>query len=68
MPRVGVIDANGEISLGEAFAGRAVVVEEREPAVWLVRVVPEHERWLHGPEAAASLQRAFAWAVGQSAG
>jgi hypothetical protein len=63
---VKVIGANGQISLGKEFAGRQVLVEEREPGVWFVRtaiVIPENERWLHAPQAAAELQTALAWAA-----
>ncbi len=63
---VKVIGANGQISLGKEYAGRQVLVEEREPGVWLVRtaiVIPENERWLHAPQAAASLQAAVTWAA-----
>ena len=44
---VKIIGANGQISLGKQFAGRQVLVEEREPGVWLVRtatVIPDNER------------------------
>jgi hypothetical protein len=61
---VKVIGANGQISLGKDYAGRQVLVEEREPGVWLVRiaiVIPENERWLNEPQATASLQAAMAW-------
>jgi hypothetical protein len=60
------IGANGQISLGKEYAGRQVLIEEREPGVWLVRtaiVIPENERWLHEPETAANLQKAQAWAA-----
>ena len=60
-----VIGANGQISLGKQFAGRQVLVEEQEPGVWLVRtatVIPDNERWLHEPQAAADLARALEWA------
>lgn len=62
---VKVIGANGQISLGKQFAGRQVLVEEREPGVWLVRtatVVPDNERWLHSPQTATDLQSALTWA------
>jgi hypothetical protein len=62
---VKVVGANGQISLGKQFAGRQVLVEEREPGVWLVRtatVVPDNEQWLQEPRAAADLQEALAWA------
>ena len=63
-PSVKVIGANGQISLGKQFAGRQVLVEEQEPGVWLVRtatVIPDNERWLHEPQAAADLARALDW-------
>ena len=64
-PSIKVIGANGQISLGKQFAGRQVLVEEQEPGVWLVRtatVIPDNERWLHEPQAAADLVRALDWA------
>ena len=64
-PSIKVIGANGQISLGKQFAGRQVLVEEQEPGVWLVRtatVIPDNERWLHEPQAAADLARALDWA------
>jgi hypothetical protein len=63
---VKVIGANGQISLGKEYAGRQVLVEEREPGVWFVRtaiVIPENERWLHEQQAAAELQTALAGAA-----
>jgi len=63
---VKVIGSNGQISLGKQFAGRQVLVEEREPGVWLIRtatVIPDNERWIHEPEAAASLKRGLEWAL-----
>src|SRR5207244_1228163 len=62
---VKVVGSNGQISLGKEFAGRQVLVEEREPGVWLVRtafVVPENELWLHDARAQNDLQRALEWA------
>ena len=62
---VKVVGTNGQISLGKEFAGRQVLVEEREPGVWLIRtarVIPENELWLHEPKASQDLQRALAWA------
>ena len=63
---VKVVGANGQISLGKQFAGRQVLVEEREPGVWMVRtatVIPDNERWLHEPQAAADLRSALSWAT-----
>lgn len=67
---VKVVGANGQISLGKQFAGRQVLVEEREPGVWMVRtatVIPDNERWLHEPKAAANLRTALTWAVANPA-
>jgi hypothetical protein len=64
-PSVKVIGANGQISLGKQYAGRQVLVEEREPGVWLVRtaiIIPDNEIWLHQPKAASDLQNALSWA------
>ena len=64
-PSVKVIGANGQISLGKQYAGRQVLVEEQESGVWLVRtatVIPDNERWLHQPKAAADLESALSWA------
>ena len=66
IPTVKVVGTNGQISLGKQYAGRQVLVEEYEPGVWLVRtatVVPDNERWLHAPQAAADMQTAMAWSV-----
>lgn len=62
---VKVIGSNGQISLGKEFAGRQVLVEEREPGVWVVRtavVIPQNELWLHEPKARADLAEALVWA------
>lgn len=64
-PTIKTVGANGQISLGKQYAGRQVLVEEHEPGVWLVRtatVIPDNERWLHEPKAAADLTTALGWA------
>lgn len=65
-PSVKIIGANGQISLGKQFAGRQVLVEEKEAGVWLIRtatVIPDNERWLHEPQAASDLSKALAWSA-----
>jgi hypothetical protein len=67
---VKVIGTNGQISLGKQFAGRQVLVEEREPGVWLIRtatVVPDNERWLQQPLAMNDLRDALDWSSKNSA-
>ena len=64
---VKVIGVNGRISLGKQFAGRQVIVEEREPGVWLIQaatVIPDRELWVHQPDIQRSLARALAAAAG----
>jgi hypothetical protein len=63
-PTVKVVGANGQISLGKQFAGRQVLVEEKETGVWLIRtatVIPDNERWLHETQAASEMARALEW-------
>ncbi len=69
-PTVKVVGSNGQISLGKQYAGRQVLVQEREPGVWIVRtatVIPDNERWLHAPKAADDLQAAMAWSLARAA-
>ncbi|MEO5344555.1 MAG: hypothetical protein H7842_14725 [Gammaproteobacteria bacterium SHHR-1] len=63
---VKVVGTNGQISLGKQYAGRHVLVEECEPGVWVVRtatIIPDNERWLHKPKAAADLETAMNWSI-----
>lgn len=65
-PALKLVGSNGQISLGKQYAGRHVLVEESEPGVWIVRtatVIPDNERWLHEPRAAADLQAAMSWSA-----
>jgi hypothetical protein len=67
MKTVKQVGASGQISLGKEFAGRTVVIDSREPGVWVIKTaqtIPDSELWLHQPEAAAHLDRALA-AMGQ---
>jgi hypothetical protein len=69
-PTVKIVGTNGQISLGKQFACRQVLVEEREPGVWIVRtatVIPDNELWLHEPQASADLQAAMAWSATHAA-
>ena len=63
MKTVKQVGASGQISLGKEFAGRTVVVDIREPGVWVIKTaqtIPDSELWLYQPEAAARLDRAMA--------
>ena len=53
-------DAKGRLTLGEAFANRMVIVEERgdEIVLHLARAIPEREAWLYdNPTALAAIRR-----------
>lgn len=53
-------DSKGRLTLGEAFANRTVIVEERgsEIVLRLARVIPEGEAWLYdNPTALAAVRR-----------
>ena len=56
------VGASGQISLGKEFAGRTVVVDQREPGVWVIKTaqtIPDSELWLHQPDQADRLNRAL---------
>jgi hypothetical protein len=53
-------DSKGRLTLGDAFANRTVLVEQRgdEIVLRLARVIPEREVWLYdNPAALASVRR-----------
>jgi hypothetical protein len=53
-------DSKGRLTLGDAFANRTVIVEQRgnEIVLHLARVIPEREAWLYdNPTALASVRR-----------
>jgi len=53
-------DSKGRLTLGEAFANRPVIVEQRgdEIVLHLARVIPEREAWLYeNPTALGAVRR-----------
>jgi hypothetical protein len=71
MPVVGgvevkVVGKSGQISLGKAYAGKAVRVERREDGSILltaVAMVPESQLWTLEAPHRARIERALAWAA-----
>jgi hypothetical protein len=58
------LGSEGQIALGERYAGQQVMVDETEPGVWVIKTgkfIPRSEHWLHEPEAAASIDRGLRW-------
>lgn len=63
---VKTVGSNGQVSLGKAYAGKQIVIEEQEPGVLLIRtakVIPDNEAWLHTVAVKSVLQEAMNWAV-----
>ncbi len=54
------VDSKGRLTLGERFANRTVIVEERESGELVIkpaRVIPEREAWLYeNPRALAAVR------------
>jgi hypothetical protein len=60
-----MIDANGQITLGDQYAGQRIFMDEVAPGVWIVKLdtlIPEQERWLWETEVQTKIDRAIAWA------
>ncbi len=58
--RIKNTDSKGRLTLGEAFANKTVIVEDRgdEIVLRLARVIPEGEAWLYdNPTALAAVRR-----------
>ncbi len=63
--QIKTVGTNGQFSLGKAFAGKTVLIEEITKGTWLIKTgsfIPDSEQWLHRKEDAASLVRGLAWA------
>ncbi|HEX4963104.1 MAG TPA: hypothetical protein VF173_19900 [Thermoanaerobaculia bacterium] len=64
MAVIKTVGASGQIALGKQYAGRHVMMDEREPGVWTIKLgefIPDNERWLHTPEVSSDLDEALAW-------
>ena len=58
------IGANGQLSLGKAFAGKTVAVEQLDDNTWVIKsgeFVPESEKWLHKKEQEEKLLKSLNW-------
>jgi hypothetical protein len=62
---VKIIGANGQLSLGKAYAGKMVLIEHTDVDTWIIKAgtfTPDSEKWLHTKENIAKLERALTWA------
>ena len=59
--RAKTVDSRGRLTLGPQYAGREVIVRERDDkslVVEMARTIPEREAWLYdNPEALTSVRR-----------
>lgn len=63
--QVKVVGANGQLSLGKAFAGKMVVIDQIDEGTWIIKsgsFIPDSEAWLHQEKHAAKLEKALKWA------
>lgn len=64
-PQVKAVGSNGQISLGKAFAGKTVLIDQLDASTWVIKsgeFVPDSERWLHFGDGSDRLEKALAWA------
>ena len=62
--QVKMVGPNGQLSLGKAFAGKMVLIEQIEEGTWIIKsgeFIPDSEKWLHEPHNRAKLERALEW-------
>ena len=63
--QIKTIGSSGQISLGKEYAGRAVIIEEIEDGVWLIKtakIIPDSEMWMHEEPAKSKIEKAVDWA------
>lgn len=61
-----VIGANGQVSLGKEFAGKAISIDQVAEGCWVIKTgqfVPDSEKWLYEPKHLAKLEKALDWAA-----
>ena len=59
-----MVSTNGQLPLGQAYAGQYFDVESREDGSILLKpaiIIPEEEAWLHTPDMQLQLERGDAW-------
>lgn len=62
---VKVIGHNGQLSLGKAFAGQMVMIDQLDSGTWIIKTgefIPDSEKWLYTGNNLEKLDRALSWA------
>ncbi len=65
MTMVKTIGNQGQIELGNEYAGQDALIDQIEPGVWIIKLgqfIPNSERWLHQENVKSELDEAVVWA------
>ncbi len=63
--QVKAVGINGQLSLGKAWAGKTVMIDQTDENTCVIKAgqfIPESEKWLWEAEHKAKLDAALAWA------
>ena len=63
--QVKVIGHNGQLSLGKAFAGQMVMIDQVDNGTWIIKTgefIPDSEKWLYSGDNLEKLDRALSLA------
>jgi len=63
--QIKAIGTNGQLSLGKAFAGQQVIIDQIDEGTWIIKTgqfIPHSEQWLHIGKHGAKLDKAIEWA------
>ena len=64
--QVKVIGHKGQLSLGKAFAGQMVMIDQVDNGTWIIKTgefIPDSEKWLHSGDNLTKLDRALSWVI-----
>lgn len=64
-PQVKFIGPNGQVSLGKAFAGKMILLNQIDAGTWIIKTgqfIPDTEQWIHEPDHLQKLDDALNWA------
>lgn len=62
--QVKVVGINGQLSLGKAYAGKMVLVDQISEDTWIIKAgefIPDAEKWLYQSGNLTKLEKALTW-------
>lgn len=65
LQQVKIIGSNGQLSLGKAFAGQMVAIDQLDNGTWIIKTgafIPDSEKWLYTEGNLTKLDKALEWA------